>query len=243
MPRHYARAPIAEAVIDLRIETPEGLSVSVFSELQRRLQDSFPVRLPIRTIEMGFMNSGDAEAEFHTAQEEVGVRLQTKSGDRVLQAQLAGFTLSHMAPYTHWEAFRTEAQSAWSVFLEITGARRVTRCAVRVINKIQLPDANVGQYTSFTPSVPAGPFGPVKAFFMQLQLPLDHVLQGSQALVNVANAPQEHGTTLVLDFDLFVARAMDANSGEVWSILDTLSAAKNEVFELSITDKTREMIS
>lgn len=243
MPRHYARAPIAEAVIDLRIETPEGLSVGVFSELQRRLQDHFPVRLPIRSIEMGFVSPGDAEAQFHTAQEQVGVRLQTKSGDRVLQAQLAGFTLSHMAPYTSWEAFRAEAQAAWSVFLETTGARRVTRCAVRVINKLQLPDGNVGQYTTLTPNVPSGPLGAMKAFFMQLQLPLDHVLHGGQALVNVASAPQENGAALVLDFDLFVTRAMDADSPEVWSILDTLSAAKNEAFELSITDKTREIIS
>lgn len=243
MHRHYARAPITEAVIDLRIETPEGLSVGVFNELQGRLQDNFPVRLPIRAIEMGFTNQVDADAEFHTAQEEVGVRLQTKSGDRVLQAQLAGFTLSHLPPYTNWEAFRTEAQAAWRVFLETTGARHVTRCAVRVINKLQLPDANVREYTTLTPSVPSGPLGAVKAFFMQLQLPLDHVLQGGQVLVNVASAPQELGTALVLDFDLFVAKEVDANSPEVWSILDTLSAAKNEVFELSITDKTREMIS
>jgi uncharacterized protein (TIGR04255 family) len=243
MPRNYARAPIAEAVIDLRIDTPEGLSVSVFAELQRRLEGRFPDQLPIRTIEMGFMNAGETEAQFHTAQDEVGVRLQSKSGDRVLQAQLAGFTLSHMAPYTNWEAFRSEAQSAWSVYLEATGALRVTRCAVRVINKLQLPNADVGQYTRFTPSIPAGPLGPAKAFFMQLQLPLDHVLDGGQALVNVATAPQEHGTALVLDFDLFVTRTMAANSAEVWSILNSLSSAKNELFELSITDKTREMIS
>lgn len=243
MHRHYVHAPIAEAVIDLRIEAPEGLSVGVFAELQRRLEEQFPVRLPIRTIEMGFVHQGEAEAEFHTAQEEVGVRLQTKSGDRVLQAQLSGFTLSHMAPYSNWETFRGEAQAAWRVFLEVTGVRRVTRAAVRVINKLELPDANVSQYTTLLPHVPAGPLGTINAFFMQLQVPMDHVVQGGQALVNVANAPQERGTSLVLDFDLFFAKVMDASSPDVWSILDKLSAAKNEVFESSITDKTREMIS
>lgn len=247
MRRHYDKAQIAEAVIDLRVELPDQFTVDAFDGLGALLFDRYPVRFPIRAIEMGFQQEAEAEARFHSAQEIVGVRLQSKSGDRVLQAQKAGFTFSHVGQYSTWEQFRGEAEAAWRVFLKVTGARRINRAAVRVINKLQLPGLEVREYTTLNPNLPPGPLQSVDAFFMQLQVPLAHLVKDCQALVNVAQGRPEggagSGTQLILDFDLFVTSAFDADSPDVWALLDKISEAKNDVFESSITDKTRELIS
>src|SRR5689334_21564828 len=53
MPLHYSKAPIAEAVISLRIDPPQGLHASVFQEVANSLT-GYPKRLPIKNIQMGF---------------------------------------------------------------------------------------------------------------------------------------------------------------------------------------------
>jgi uncharacterized protein (TIGR04255 family) len=245
MARHYAHAPISEAVIDLRIEASESPPTDPFSNFVSGVQDRYPFTAPIRAVEMGFHVEDGAGAKFHNAQQVVGERLQSTTGDRVLQVQQLGFTLSHMAPYTNWEAFREEARHVWPLFVKATQAKAVSRVAVRVINKLIVPFTEAHQFTTVMPSIPPGPFGSLDAYFMQLQIGLETVANGCKAIVNIARGNAEDGSNVeyVLDFDLFVAGLFPAESAELWRLLDKMSAAKNDLFEASITDKTRELIS
>ncbi|HAG97354.1 MAG TPA: TIGR04255 family protein, partial [Ktedonobacter sp.] len=48
--------------------------------------------------------------------------------------------------------------------------------------------------------------------------------------------------TVIFDLDLFRQKIWNSDDEDIWSFLEELRYRKNEVFEASITDKTRELI-
>lgn len=246
MQRHYHNAPISEAVIDFRVDLPAEVDMNVFERIASRKSDQLPNKSPLTSIEIGFQKDNESPLRVHSDEQAVGLRMQSKSGDRVLQIQVAGFTYSHMAPYTTFETFSSEAKGLWDAYIEETGATMITRTAIRVINKIILPAnvTDVRDYVNCYPSNPGLKFADFETFFMQIQLAF-MPKQDKKGIINVAHghAVYPHGSELVLDIDLFVQRDVDATSEELWILLRELSEQKNQVFEACITDKTREIIS
>ncbi len=63
-------------------------------------------------------------------------------------------------------------------------------------------------------------------------------------IINEALAPQTNPEiiTIILDLDLFRQQVWDSSDEDIWLFLEKLRHRKNEVFEASITDRTRELI-
>jgi uncharacterized protein (TIGR04255 family) len=142
---HYTRAPIAEAIIDIRVANPGEVALSAVTEGAETLKEEFPSRLPIQQLQMGFLADANnpGSSSFTNNQELLGWRLVSKDQDRILQLQRIGFSYSHLPPYSDWESFSSEARRYWSTFRKALGAGNVSRIAVRVINKIPVPKAQV----------------------------------------------------------------------------------------------------
>jgi uncharacterized protein (TIGR04255 family) len=172
--------------------------------------------------------------------------LETADGRRVIQFQKHEFTFSHLPPYTSWREFSSEGRPLWPLFVAATGAKRVTRAAVRVINKLEIPGPirDLPQYIGLLPMLPPDMPSPPDTFFMQFQLSLEHIAPGCRAIVNVASGsqPDKGVSSVLLDFDLFVQGSFDVDEKVIWSLLDRLSDGKNELFEACVTDKTRAII-
>jgi len=66
---HYSRAPITEAIIDLRVTLPDGFSVGDLAALHPHITDRFPTREPIHTASLMFQPGPsikiDANQEHH----------------------------------------------------------------------------------------------------------------------------------------------------------------------------------
>jgi uncharacterized protein (TIGR04255 family) len=128
----------------------------------------------------------------------------------------------------------------------------VTRVAVRYINRIDIPDAAAGvrleDYLRTYPeiSVDFPEEGLMNNFFMQVQLWQQDL--GCWLIVNEAPeaSPAEGTLSVRLDLDLFreqVEEPWQADSETaVWEFLELLHDRKNEIFEASITNRTRRLI-
>ncbi len=68
---------------------------------------------------------------------------------------------------------------------------------------------------------------------------LNSTLVISQALVPALRVGE---ISILLDFDLFNEEVRPCTN-EVWDFFEKLHQKKNEIFEIAIIDKTREMIS
>jgi uncharacterized protein (TIGR04255 family) len=214
------------------------------------LKGRFPTQEDVHHFQMA-MKMGDVSKKTSLSsslgQRRIGVLMRPGDGQRVLQFQQAGFSYSHLAPYTDWTTFRNEARDHWDVYRRHFKPAAVVRYAVRFINRIGLPRGLDGldSFISLYPNVPKGMRDSVERYFMQLQLSQSHVASNAQLIINstLAEGDQVDGVSLMLDFDLFAPTDLAADSEEVWDRLDAFRVRKNEVFEACITDQTRSLIA
>jgi uncharacterized protein (TIGR04255 family) len=243
---HYNRAPITEALIDIRIEPSTTLKLEDFQPLKTRLAD-YPKEetrnLNTVTIQFG---SGIAQT---TEQKPWALILRNNEGNQVVQFSLNGFTFSRLEPYQDWEHLRDESKRLWDIYSALAKPKTIVRIAVRFINVFKFPGERVepDEYLNIFPEVPKDlppelrDFGP---FSMRLPFPqLD--LQGV-LVINQGNGIRQPGDAIIpiiLDLDLFVEKPNVANEDELWALFERLRVRKNQYFEASITNKTRELIS
>ncbi len=247
----YRNAPITEALIDLRIAHGQDFSLDDLEALGEVIADRYPVQESMYLLsgQISIQQPGDP-MQAKTAQQHDGFRFTSKNKQQILQARIDRFTFSTLAPYDRWESFRDEARRLWELYRSAAKVESVTRVAVRYINRIDIPTGGVVQlqdYLRTYPEVSADmPHRTIANFFMQTQFwqeDLDCVVIINEA---PASSPNEATTTSIrLDLDLFREQFGEPWRADetVWEFLEQLHDRKNEIFEASITDATRRLIT
>ncbi len=241
--RIYSRAPITEAIIDLRIDPRPEVDLEVLRRLSEATQDRFPQIDPIYEA-MGKMQVKpgiSASASAHQSQS--GFRAISSDVKNVCQRQLTGFTLGRLAPYESWEPFQDLARELWDQYRSALGCDVVTRIAVRYVNRIDIPESPVELKQYFRTSPEVSPDLPqvMEGFFMQIRLPQTDI--DSMAVLNQTIVPSERAncTSVVLDIDLFRDHELPGDENSLWHCFQVLHDRKNEIFEACITDAAREL--
>lgn len=243
--KHYLKAPITEAIIDLKVAFSENFSADRFADIQDRIQDRFPTKEPIYTGVGAFIFEPGSPIKVNANQQHSGFLFRSTDNLRIFQATLSGFTFNRLAPYKSWEEFSNDAKHLWEMYKEIYKPTHVTRAAIRYINQINIPTKgsnNLKDYLRTVPEVSEDiPQNALHSFFTQLQIPqedLECMLIISETLV-----PQPDPTfiTVTLDLDLFRQQTWESDDEDIWKFLEKLRYRKNEVFEASITQRTKEM--
>jgi uncharacterized protein (TIGR04255 family) len=247
---HYSRAPITEAIIDLRVAQPQEFTIENLALIQDAVVDRYPRQENMYTGQVNIQVWEPGQGEI--LHQQLGFRFIDKAEQHIFQARLDGFAFSVLAPYDRWETFRDEARHLWDVYRTATKAESITRVAVRYINRIDVPLATtpvvrIEDYLRTYPELPSDwPYQDLQSYFMQFQIPQEDL--GCMLVINQATAPPPNAetTSILLDFDLFRTdyekpwKADDDTA--VWTFLERLHDRKNEYFEKSITDETRGLI-
>jgi uncharacterized protein (TIGR04255 family) len=167
----------------------------------------------------------------------IGFRLEGSEGSRVIQVRLEGFTFSAVRSYTSWAEFSAEAKEYFDVFREKVGATTVGRTAVRYINLIELPLAEVSfdDYLTSAPKIPSELPQGLSRFLQRVVIPFP--VDRCVAIVTQAlEPPSPSGIPVVLDIDVFSEENLQADSAQLWSVLGKLRDVKNRIFFASVTD-------
>ncbi len=249
---HYSRAPITEAIIDLRIVPASGFSVEDLAALREVVAERYPNQEEehVQYQQMSFV--GTDLLQTGGGHQLNGFRFVSRDKRETFYARLDGFAFGIRAPYDRWESFRDEARALWDLYSSVAMPEGVTRAAMRYINRINIPGATAGvrleDYLRTRPevSVDFPEDGLMSNFFMQVQIWQQDL--NCWLIVNEApEASPEEGTLSVrLDIDMFREQYEEpwAADGDtmVWEFLERLHARKNEIFEASITNRTRRLI-
>lgn len=234
----YPKAPIVEAVIDIQATVPEPADTRLL-QFVSEVESLFPQKMPLRSVSMNVGPNNSHSVEMATA----GWRLVNAASDRILQTRKQGFTLSHMPPYTHWGIFQAEAASLWQTFVATCQPERVTRIAVRYINRVRLPPRTIDlkDYLTIYPEVPTA-YEPLEGLLMQLQGKHPDVDSKCASVITVATEPISDPAyrPIVLDLDLSVETDLSPNDPHCWVLFEKLRRKKNALFEAAITETTRE---
>jgi len=247
--RHYARAPIVEAVIDVQVESASPPDQSAFTTYAEKWTARFPQRADLNLFQVGFGPFPIPGMPHHVQASQgqvVGVRLSSALNDRTLQVQTRGLSYSHLPPYSRWEEFFDEFAELWRSYVELIKPETVTRVALRYINQIAIPHQKfeMSDFFSLYPEVPTGIPQDITGLFMQLQMPQPDLGPDVMAIVNLGTGARnaQGQNAFLLDFDVFANRRLVPTSGDLAELLGAIRVRKNQLFEACITDKTRELI-
>ncbi len=239
--RHYPKAPITEAIIDLRVKLADSVPVSELRKVHLGQETAYP-RVEAVNVAVGHMEVGE-RVSTTASRKHVGFWFRSADGKQLYQARLDGFTMNRLTPYESWEPFRTEARRLWNAYRSVAKPENVVRIAVRYINRldIPLPLRDFKDYLRTVPEVSADLPQGLAGYFMQLAIPQDDI----KAVVLLNEAVIEPAVpnvaSVVLDIDLFRTAELPTSDDGLWSLFENLHARKNDIFEACITDQAREL--
>lgn len=241
----FPRAPITEALLDIRVELPKRTVLKdleafqkdireVFSQKQTRV--SFTAKIPIKDVGVSppsIATSGGAD----------GLMFRSPEEQKVVQARLDGFTFNKLKPYEQWAIFRDEARNLWNVYYEIAKPVRVTRIALRYINRIEIPFPirDFKDYILTVPEIaPTLPQG-LQQFFMRLDIPMPNGRVMARITQTLEKRTEVERLPFIFDIDVWQLVDYEGQANEMWDEFKKLREIKNKIFFESITEKTKEL--
>jgi uncharacterized protein (TIGR04255 family) len=244
----YSKAPITEALLDIRVELPPSFEFSKLGNLYKAVNSDYPRFENTLAIENNLLTGQSITHQTTTTF--TGFRFWHKHQKQVIQAQLDGFTFSRLTPYEGWEAFSKEAKRLWEIYCEVTEPQHITRIALRYINRFDfpLPMQDFSDYLRTTPNVPSDLTDGISDYLMQLRIPEpelpDHGSSGWLSLTEAILPSEGDPSTVsvILDIELSYETDLNRKTKDCWELFEKMHNRKNEVFEACITDKTRELI-
>jgi uncharacterized protein (TIGR04255 family) len=240
-PRQYPHAPIKEALIDLQVKLPPDQTIERLQRIHDKIRADYPI-MKKRVFFEGEISAGE-QLGASAKQRHMGFAFYSTDGLYVFQARLDGFTFSRLAPYESWENLRDQAKRYWDLYRQYAAPVHIQRVGLRYINQINIPSRQIDFDDYFLTIPKIGPGLPqvLREFLMQLQLPQEDL--GALAIVTqtIAPPPEPNTVSVILDIDIFVQQQMSDENA--WALVEALRVRKNDVFEGSITDRTRELFN
>ena len=238
---HLSRAPVVEAVVDLRARMLRPAAPVGFAEFRDRLQGQYPRAKDIRFLEAHLNVDGLENVQQNVSNTLFGVRLEDTDGRWVIQAKGDGLAVSRLPPYESWEGLRDTVRSIWPIYVGIFGPESVLRLGVRYINRLPMqPEQSVDLDLMLT----AGPRIPPKLpqtlaqFVTRVVIPVQP--EGVQVAILQSIESSPTGGGLILDIDAWCEKSVTPDSEEIWATLEALREAKNMAFFGSLTQPAWE---
>ncbi|MGD1001820.1 MAG: TIGR04255 family protein [Candidatus Brocadiia bacterium] len=240
---HLPRAPIVEAVIDLRAKPSVPWDQEAFQKRLKEKLPDYPTAQQLRQFQ-GQLTAEAGKLPEHRVVDIgwTGLQFWSKDQHNVAKFEKDGFAFSRLEPYQNWKAFEEEALRLWKAYVELTLPDVIQRIGVRFINRMLFPNDGfrLEDYLIGSPQ-PLASLGLARGWFLHqdaLRLP------ETSYMVNLIRTMQPaEGTPakvpLILDIDVFIYEPMDLDEAPLKKRLVEMQWLKNRVFFDSITPKTK----
>lgn len=237
-----SKAPIVEALIDIRIKLKEELQIDRLKSIHDLVSGEYPDKKAQQRwegmveVKAGTISSSTKLDNIH------GYVFTSTDKKQILQARLDGFTFSRLKPYDKWKSFRDEALRLWEIYKKITSPE-IIRVALRYINRIELPSTikNFTEYLEAAPVIPDNLSLEINSFFNRIvthEPKIDCIGIITQVL---EQKEMPDITPIILDIDVFKTSPKMINEEEALELLEKLHNLKNDIFFKHITKKTIEL--
>ncbi len=240
---NYKNPPIREALIDIRIDPVSTTTLDALQNVRTGYETTFPSQE--KYIEGRVEISAGEQLSSTNEARQVGWLFSSETKQRIVQAKISGYTFNWLAPYTNWNEFRDEARFWWDKYRDVVRPERVSRVAVRYINRMDIPaDAVISEYLRTRPEIsPDMPQQLVAGFFMQLQMPQTDI--DARLILNQSLEASEAHDKVSIILDIAVIREIPEfeTESDMWDYFEQLRKCKNRVFQASITERMEELFN
>lgn len=243
---HLPRAPIVEAVIDIRARATFAWNESyVRSFVESKIPD-------YRYLD----SQQEFQAEINVAPggrpDQMlrdlglkGVRFRSSDQKYIAQFNRDGFVLSRLEPYTKWVELSNEANRLRLVFQGLANPTGVLRLGLRFINRIMLPvgELRFEEYIVQAPKLPYNLELPFHGFMHQDILAAPGYPYAIKLIRTIlpSTVHQRGGLSIILDIDVFTVPDSVLSEDKLHDQLEEMRWLKNKVFFGSVTEKALEI--
>lgn len=234
----YPSPPIVEAMVQMRFA--DELKKTIYKKVLKRLKANYENELSVPMVN-GNVDFQNRQAAF--VETEPQMRLSSGDETDVLVVQANALTWSRLAPYQGWAAQLARVRRDFEIVNEIAGYKKIERLGVRYINRIDVPlsYARLAHYEDFIRvqlTIPdfLQPHGNYAWRFERLfaELGMVAIVQSMSAIPVIPNTEP-----FIVDIDIVSSADIPAKADDIFAKLETMRTLKNDIFELSITDKAR----
>lgn len=237
---HLTKAPITEALIDIRVKLPSDFDVNRL-DIHGKIIKEYPTRHELSSFGGKFgVKDGQPLSDISEIKKE-GFRYTSHDKLYVFQSRLDGFTLSRLKPYETWALLKSEGHKLWSLYKEITNPI-IVRVALRYINRITipLPITDFGAFFTAPPIIPDKLPQGIISYFNRTVIHEPNI--GANAIVTNSMEPLSQPDTvpIMFDIDVYKIKSSGFDENELWETLEKIRDFKNKIFYNSITAKQLE---
>lgn len=244
-PRCFSRAPIVEAVIDLRAKPTVNWEPDSLKAQLKELLPDYPHVQTKRTYQSEFK-----AAEGKPPEQKLidlgwsGLMLKSQDRLQVLQFQKEGFAFSRLPPYQDWASFSTEALRLWDVYVKTMKPEAIQRIGVRFIDRMLFPADGFKLKNYIVESQqPLESVGLISCGFLYRDTLAVPETGYNVTLIRTIQPPEGTPPTLpvILDVDVFTTSPSELDGALVRHKLQEIRWLKNKIFFSSITETTKGM--
>lgn len=238
----FPNAPITEALFDIRVELPKDFNFELLRDIYSEVKDIFPILKEQKFVKGQLKFSPEGTSVGPSTVGERGLLAHSSDNKKIVQYRVDGFTFNKLKPYENWDSFSNEAKDLWKKYYQKIQPLKITRIALRYINKIELP-LPFSDFKEFILTVPEIahnlPQG-LSSFFMQLTIPSEE--SKAMAIINqtMENPTPNGKLPYIFDIDVYKLTNYNEDIPEIWEEFNVLRDFKNKIFFESITKKTEE---
>ncbi len=239
----YTRAPITEAVIEIRIDS--SLDQAEIEKASAKFLAHYPQDQRIDNVTFAVRLANELGSATKTrVNRNIGYRRSTLDLTHLLVLLPSSLMVSQLAPYPGWDEFYRRFCRDWRIWKKAIGFKTISRVGVRYINRIDIPVQNESveheAYLNVYPKLP-DIIGKVGRYAVQAVSYFEDI--GCTLTLNsaVVPAPILDHASFVIDQD--IAREIDPPQSDkaIFQLLNEIRTKKNAVFEACVTDRAREL--
>ena len=247
MGKLYKNAPIVEAILAIHATSAEGIGTEQLAVLGERLPAEFDPK-PTKVIQsdIGLKLDEELHATFQPGEYRVlGFRYDDKPGKQVVQFKTDGFSYHKLQPYISWDDLLTKVKGLWPSYRMVATPTVVNRIVLKYINRIEVPfdgetELDLEKYFSTTPKLAEGLSYPMVDFFMRFGI-VNEANKANGVVVMTSQPTANGNLPVIFDNEVSLHVGSDINDDALWEKFEILRELKNEIFEKSLTEKTKEL--
>lgn len=243
-PLHLKKAPIREAILQIRFQTDEGFDASSIAKLEADLPDHLSVFSKKYAANIAFQLDLESENTpvLHPSSKELrGYVASNEEKTRIAVFEDNSFTFSMLPPYTDWSSFKTEAKQLWDIYTKHLPKISFRRAALRYINELPIPIGAEGldfdEYLTTGPKFPEEMGNTVGAFLGRIEIVLESIDVHVMAIQSCEELAKDGCIKVILDNDVYRESIGDFTESDLWTLFDKLRDVKNTMFFKSLTEK------
>lgn len=248
-----AKAPIVEALVDFRISKAGGKALEQLHALRSVVRDGYPLSEDLYRHSVEFKmgprptgqhptDSGPVTSE---SREQIGFKVHSGDGRHIAMLTTEGFTFSRLRPYADWESLREAAEGLWERYRSAVEPERISRVALRYINRLELPKQirDLGDYLTAPPAIPPRLPQALQGFVSRIVIPIPRVDGSAIITQQFAGLSEGEQYIVLLDIDVFKLANLPPDGQQAWELAARLRDEKNVIFFESITEQMELLCS